>query len=49
MQLHPSNKNAPLRIKSKGDDGDVEQSNASLAAAFSLNLAGTTQWVGQEQ
>jgi GTP cyclohydrolase II len=48
-QLYPSNKNAPLRIKSKGDGGDVEQSNASLAAAFSLNLAGTTQWVGQEQ
>jgi hypothetical protein len=49
VQLHPSNKNAPLRIKSKGDSGSVEQSNASFAAAFSLNLARTTQWVGQEQ
>ena len=49
LQLHPTNTNAPLRIKSKGDGGYVDQSNASRAAAFSLNLAGTTQWVGQEQ
>jgi len=49
LQLHASNKNAPLRIKSKGDGGYVDQSNASFAAALSLNLAGTTQWVGQEQ
>jgi hypothetical protein len=49
LQLYPSNKNAPLRIKSKGDGGYVDQSNSSFGAAFSLNLARTTQVVGQEQ
>jgi hypothetical protein len=48
-QEKPSNKNAPLRIKSEGDDGDVEQANSSLAAAFSLNKAFTFQDVIQTQ
>jgi hypothetical protein len=48
-QEHPTNKHAPLRIKSKGDGGHVEQANTSLAAAFSLNRAFTLQDVEQEQ
>jgi hypothetical protein len=49
LQFKPSNKNAPVRIKSKGDGGNVGQSNSSLAAALSANFARTTQLVGQEQ
>jgi hypothetical protein len=30
-QDHPSNVNAPVRVHSKGDGGDVEQSNDSTA------------------
>jgi hypothetical protein len=48
-QEKPSNKNAPVRIKSYGDGGDVEQANLSLAAAFSLNRAFTFQGVNQVQ
>jgi hypothetical protein len=34
IQKGASNLNAPVRIGSPGDDGSVEQSNASLAAAL---------------
>jgi hypothetical protein len=49
-QWYPSNSNAPVRDKkSPGGGGSVDQSNTSLAGALSLNLAGTLQWVRQEQ
>jgi hypothetical protein len=49
-QLWPSNSNAPVRDQwSPGGGGSVDQSNTSLAGALSLNLAGTLQWVRQEQ
>jgi hypothetical protein len=48
-QYKPSNSNISVRIHSPGDDGDVEQSNNSLAASKAGNVAETTQEVGQEQ
>ena len=49
-QWYPSNSNAPVRDQwSPGGGGSVDQSNTSLAGALSLNLAGTLQWVRQEQ
>jgi hypothetical protein len=48
-QYKPSNSNISVRIHSPGDDGDVEQSNNSLAASKAANVAETTQEVGQEQ
>jgi GTP cyclohydrolase II len=49
VQEKPSNKNVPVRIKSRGDGGQVEQTNASLAAALSLNRAFTFQKADQDQ
>ena len=48
-QKKASNTNAPVRIDSKGHDGDVTQTNASLAAAISANGNATGQSVGQRQ
>jgi hypothetical protein len=48
-QLYAANKNAPVRVKSKGGGGSVSQSNNSLAGSAALNLARTLQWVRQEQ
>lgn len=48
-QFYPVNKNAPVREKSPGGGGSVEQSNNSLAGSLAANLAGTMQWVRQVQ
>jgi hypothetical protein len=48
-QKGASNSNVPVRIKSPGDDGTVEQSNTSLALSAALNAARTTQAVEQQQ
>ena len=49
LQSGASNTNTPVRVDSKGDDGDVSQSNsvASHATALNVNLAG--QEAEQEQ
>jgi GTP cyclohydrolase II len=48
-QYKPSNSNISVRIHSPGDDGDVEQSNNSIAGSAAGNLAETTQAVEQAQ
>ena len=48
-QKGAKNSNTPVRIHSKGDDGDVEQSNNSLAKSGALNAAKTGQVVDQRQ
>jgi hypothetical protein len=48
-QFAPTNVNAPVRIKSYGGGGSVNQSNDSFAASLGLNLARTNQWVRQQQ
>jgi hypothetical protein len=48
-QKDASNVNAPVRIGSKGDDGDVTQTNASLAAAISANGNKADQSIDQDQ
>jgi hypothetical protein len=48
-QFAPTNVNAPVRIKSYGGGGSVNQSNDSFAASLGLNLARTNQWVWQQQ
>jgi GTP cyclohydrolase II len=48
-QYKPSNSNISVRIHSPGDDGDVSQSNKSIAGSAAGNLAETTQEVGQQQ
>jgi hypothetical protein len=48
-QKDASNVNVPVRIGSKGDDGDVTQTNASLAAAISANGNKADQSVEQDQ
>jgi hypothetical protein len=42
-QCCAKNTNAPVRIKSDGDDGDVEQSNSSSAISVAGNKNDTTQ------
>lgn len=49
VQVKPSNTNAPVRIKSKGDGGMVSQGNFSFANALALNRAFTWQDADQEQ
>ena len=49
FQKGAKNTNAPVRIHSEGDDGDVEQSNTSLALSAALNAAKTEQGVAQHQ
>jgi hypothetical protein len=48
-QWWASNSNAPVREKSYGGGGSVNQSNNSFAASLALNLARTNQWVRQNQ
>jgi hypothetical protein len=48
-QKDASNVNAPVRIGSKGDGGDVTQTNASLAAAISANGNKAEQSIDQDQ
>jgi hypothetical protein len=48
-QYKPSNSNISVRIHSEGNDGNVEQSNNSLAGSLAANKAETTQWVDQSQ
>ncbi len=48
-QYHPSNTNTPVRIGSYGDDGDVSQTNLSLAASLAANHNGTDQSATQTQ
>jgi hypothetical protein len=48
-QYKPSNSNISVRIHSPGNDGDVEQSNNSIAGSAAGNLADTKQVVGQKQ
>jgi hypothetical protein len=49
IQKGAKNSNTPVRIHSEGDDGDVEQSNNSIALSAALNAAKTDQAVGQSQ
>jgi hypothetical protein len=49
VQDHPSNVNAPVRVLSDGNGGDVEQSNASAAEAAALNANETVQKAAQDQ
>jgi hypothetical protein len=48
-QKGAKNTNVPVRIKSYGDDGDVEQSNSSTALSAAFNAAKTDQTVDQRQ
>ena len=48
-QLGASNENAPVRVLSKGDGGDVEQSNIADSDAKAVNLNGTHQEAAQRQ
>jgi hypothetical protein len=49
VQDHPSNVNAPVRVLSKGDGGDVEQANTSTAESAALNANETLQKAAQDQ
>ena len=49
LQLHPSNESTSVRVLSKGDDGDVSQSNSTTAVAAALNGNKTDQSIGQAQ
>jgi hypothetical protein len=49
VQDHPSNVNAPTRVLSKGDGGEVEQSNDSAAKSAALNANKTVQKAAQDQ
>jgi hypothetical protein len=49
LQVKPSNENAPVRVLSKGDDGDVSQSNSTTAIAAALNDNDTKQSIDQIQ
>jgi hypothetical protein len=48
-QYHPKNSNIAVRIGSPGDNGDVTQSNTSLAKAIAANEAATLQAADQDQ
>jgi hypothetical protein len=49
LQVKPSNENAPVRVLSKGHDGDVTQSTSTTAIAAALNLNETKQSIDQTQ
>ena len=49
VQVKPSNENSSIRVGSKGDDGDVEQSNSTTAIAPRLNDNKTKQSIDQTQ
>ena len=49
LQSGASNKNAPVRVDSKGDDGKVDQSNSVDSDATALNINLTKQDADQDQ
>ena len=49
LQSGASNTNTPVRVDSKGDDGDVSQTNSVDSAATALNLNGLHQDADQTQ
>jgi hypothetical protein len=49
FQVKPSNTNTSVRVLSKGDDGDVTQSNDASSTALAGNLNATKQDADQEQ
>jgi len=49
IQVKPSNENHSVRVLSKGDDGDVEQTNTATSNAHAGNLNGTSQTAAQGQ
>ncbi len=49
VQLKPSNTNGSIRVLSKGDDGDVSQSNDATAIGIAANLNKTDQSIDQSQ
>jgi len=49
FQVKPSNTNTPIRVLSKGDDGDVSQTNEATSNAHAGNLNGTSQTATQTQ
>jgi hypothetical protein len=49
VQDHPSNVNAPTRVLSHGDSGNVDQSNNSAAKSVALNANATVQKAVQDQ
>ena len=49
LQSGASNTNAPVRVDSKGDDGNVAQSNSVASHATALNVNLTGQKAGQDQ
>ena len=49
LQEKPSNSNTPVRVLSKGDDGDVSQTNEATSDAFAGNLNLTGQKAEQAQ
>ena len=49
LQSGASNENTPVRVDSKGDDGDVSQSNSVDSDATALNVNLTKQDADQEQ
>ena len=49
LQKGASNSSTPVRVDSKGDDGDVEQSNTVASAALAGNLNHTGQDADQAQ
>ena len=49
LQSGASNTNTPVRVGSKGDDGDVSQSNSVGSKATALNINLTGQKADQEQ
>ena len=49
LQSGASNTNTPVRVGSKGDDGDVTQTNSVDSKATALNVNLTGQKAGQEQ
>ena len=49
LQEKPSNSNTPVRVLSKGDDGDVSQTNEATSDAFAGNLNLTGQTAEQAQ
>jgi hypothetical protein len=48
-QWWPANTVSPVRLGSAGSDGDVDQSNASLAKSLAFNIALTREGVAQQQ
>jgi hypothetical protein len=49
FQVEPSNTNEPFRVLSKGDDGDVSQTNEATSTATAGNLNATKQAATQAQ